>query len=397
MKTLKRMLPFVLSLALCLLLFVSCQPSKPEPQSGNDTTTTTEAATTTTETTTTTTEPAPIIAVNRDLLSEISMPFALAREKHGEVTALYGYNGPVAVLADGSGRYVFKDGFGAFECGYFKPQKDESGKWLIDPIPQPKPDAIIKAMTGMKTSVIFLGLTESVTGEQLAAMYGVEFNGTTPAEMQMDGHNLCSFIIEDLSVSIRTESDFIITPDSTVHWIAKNTTPALDASVVKLNPRMISDLGKTYAEIEAQYGKPLGAANTDEIAFLFQTPFSFCQYIFNLTDTGTEEIRQAPKDASEHYILAETLPRPADDRICIAIREIIHASDLFIYQPKEISPEQLAQDIGAELTYLSHNQNPVGYDKVLIRIDNYEILIMCTERNTISPSSTVEYIKLIEY
>ena len=226
MKMLKTMLAMTLTLAMCVGIFSGCQANNPEPQSGNDSTTTAVATTTTemtttTEATTTTTEPAPIIAVNRDLLSEIGMPFEQVKAKHGDVTAMYGNNGPVVVLADGSGRYVFKDGFGALECGYIKPQKDESGKWLIDPVPQPKPDAIIKAIEWMPASTIFLGLNENVTGEQLAEMYGIQFNGTVPADRQMDGHNLCRFVVDDWSISISTESDFIITPDSFAYWICK--------------------------------------------------------------------------------------------------------------------------------------------------------------------------------
>ncbi len=221
MKALKTTVAILLSVILCLTMLTACQPNGTAFQIDN-VTTTTEAATTTTTTTTTTTATTPPPTVNLDLLSEIGMPFSQIQEKHGDVVAIWYLNGgPIVKLQDGSGKYGFEEGFAALDGDMDSSTRDANDQYHMDPLPQPKPDAVIRTLHGMTASSVFVGLSERVNGEQLADMYGVTFKYARPADRTMDGYNLCDFEFEGVTISVITEDDFCVTPDSIVYFIRK--------------------------------------------------------------------------------------------------------------------------------------------------------------------------------
>ncbi len=216
----KTTLAIVLSFLVCVTMLSACQPSKPDPQSGNDTatttteaatttteatTTTTEAVTTTTQATTTTTEPTVEITMNTELLSCVGKTYS-------EITALYGELVEVSRNFEGGFcdfRFKNSSAYFGFGTETFWDQENNGQR--------PNADAPCVGIREVPVHEMFLGLTEPVTGEELADIYNVEYTG--PGYSQMHSAYTCGFIYEELRFFVYTEADYIITPDATIPLI----------------------------------------------------------------------------------------------------------------------------------------------------------------------------------
>ncbi len=205
MKTLKMMFTIALSLLLCVTTLSACQPSKPDPQSGNDTaTTTTEATTTTTDTaTTTTTAPADEFTINEDRLSEIGKTFAELKEQYGEVADDYWYLGGKL--------YRFQESV----CSYLFENPAEWGA-------PPTDDAQCKEIFRLRADQLFNGLAEAVSAADLAEMYGLEHLWSKDYGDNTDyAHQryMSKFRYNDYAIAITTQEDFQIGPDTNIEYI----------------------------------------------------------------------------------------------------------------------------------------------------------------------------------
>ncbi len=208
MKTLKMMFTIALSLLVCVTMLSACQPSKPDPQSGNDTaTTTTEATTTTTDTvttttqatTTTTTVPTDAFTINEDRLSEIGKTFVELKEQYG--------GSPNGWYRNGGKIYYFQN---SDYYHYFGVQDN----WDV----LPADDAICQSIYRLRADQLFNGLTETVSPTELAEIYGLEHLWSEQKKFYNEDY-MSMFLYGDYEILIHAYEDYQIGPDSKIEYI----------------------------------------------------------------------------------------------------------------------------------------------------------------------------------
>ncbi len=181
--------------------------------------------TTTTEATTTTTAPVIEVKLNTNILSAIGKTYPEIVALFGElVEVTTGVEGgiPAYRFENSNGYYSFS---GKTDWDYEEDGAiltDENGKWIVETAPRPKADALCGGIWDIPVNEIFLGLTEMVTAEKLAEMYGIEHTSSVPAERRIDGYNTCNFKFENYQFSIRTEDDYMIGPNNIISLVKQN-------------------------------------------------------------------------------------------------------------------------------------------------------------------------------
>ncbi len=172
----------------CVLLASLAACAKDDPGTAPDESTaeTTEAQTTenvtTEETTEETTEPAAVLALNEDLLSDIGLTYPQLVEKRGERKVT-----EVITVEGGSIGYFFENGYGAYIWGLYEIDygrelgereappipRDETGRIIAEELQLPKSDIACRAITDLKAKDILSNVSFPLNAADIAGIDGV--------------------------------------------------------------------------------------------------------------------------------------------------------------------------------------------------------------------------------